>query len=151
MRIAGGDLTQRLKAPALADEIGRLTNTFDDMINRLETSIRQIHQFSSDASHELSTPLTVMKGEIEFARRRPRETDHYKIVLEGNLEEIDRITRIVDQLLLLIPVGMSEVKMEHLPVPLTRSLRTSIGNPCWGRSGIARWCYSYRAGSGPGR
>jgi signal transduction histidine kinase len=88
------------------------------MIDRLETSFRQIGQFSSDASHELRTPLTVMKGETELALRRPRETDDYKIVLESNLEEIDRMTRIVDELLFLSRADMGEVKMEHLPVPL---------------------------------
>ncbi len=117
-RIAAGDLTQRLTAPASADEIGRLTNTFNNMIDRLETSFRQIRQFSSDASHELRTPLTVMKGETELALRRPREIDDYKIVLESNLEEIDRMTRIVDELLFLSRADMGEVKMEHLPVPL---------------------------------
>jgi heavy metal sensor kinase len=117
-RIAGGDLTQRLTVPASADEIGRLTNTFNAMIDRLETSFRQIRQFSSDASHELRTPLTVMKGETELVLRRPRETDDYKIVLESNLEEIDRMTRIVDELLFLSRADMGEVKMERLPVPL---------------------------------
>jgi heavy metal sensor kinase len=117
-RIAGGDLTQRLKVPSAADEIGRLTKTFNDMIDRLETSFRQIRQFSSDASHELRTPLTVMKGETELALRRPRETEDYKVVLESNLEEIDRMTRIVDELLFLSRADMGEVKMEHLPVSL---------------------------------
>jgi heavy metal sensor kinase len=117
-RIAEGDLTQRLTAPAAADEIGRLTNTFNNMIDRLETSFRQIRQFSSDASHELRTPLTVMRGETELALRRPRETEDYKAVMESNLEEIDRMTRIVDELLFLSRADMGEVKMEHLPVPL---------------------------------
>ncbi|MDH4186768.1 MAG: heavy metal sensor histidine kinase [Nitrospira sp.] len=117
-RIAGGDLTQRLTAPAAADEIGRLTNTFNNMIDRLETSFRQIRQFSSDASHELRTPLTVMRGETELALRRPRETEDYKAVMESNLEEIDRMTRIVDELLFLSRADMGEVKMEHLPVSL---------------------------------
>ncbi len=117
-RIAGGDLTQRLNVPASADEIGRLAGTFNDMIARLETSFRQIRQFSSDASHELRTPLTVMKGETELALRRPRETGDYTIVLESNLEEIDRMTRIVDELLFLSRVDMGEVKTERLPVNL---------------------------------
>ena len=64
---------QRLNVPASADEIGRLAGTFNNMIARLETSFRQIRQFSSDASHELRTPLTVMKGETELALRRPRK------------------------------------------------------------------------------
>jgi len=117
-RIAGGDLTQRLTVPAAADEIGRLTKTFNDMIDRLETSFRQIRQFSSDASHELRTPLTVMKGETELVLRRPRETQDYKVVLESNLEEIDRMTRIVDELLFLSRADMGEVKMDRLPVSL---------------------------------
>jgi len=117
-RIAGGDLTQRLTVPASADEIGRLTKTFNDMIDRLETSFRQIRQFSSDASHELRTPLTVMKGETELVLRRPRETHDYKVVLESNLEEIDRMTRIVDELLFLSRADMGEVKMDSLPVSL---------------------------------
>ena len=117
-RIAAGDLTQRLTAPVSADEIGRLASTFNNMIARLETSFRQIRQFSSDASHELRTPLTVMKGETELALRRPREAGDYTIVLESNLEEIDRMTRIVDELLFLSRVDMGEVKMERLPVKL---------------------------------
>ncbi len=117
-RIAGGDLTQRLTVPASADEIGRLTGTFNNMIARLETSFRQIRQFSSDASHELRTPLTVMKGETELALRRPRDQHDYQVVLESNLEEIDRMTRIVDELLFLSRADMGEVKMERLPVRL---------------------------------
>lgn len=117
-RIAGGDLTQRLNVPASADEIGRLAATFNNMIARLETSFRQIRQFSSDASHELRTPLTVMKGETELALRRPREAADYTVVLESNLEEIDRMTRIVDELLFLSRADMGEVKMEYLPVNL---------------------------------
>ncbi|MDF0645703.1 MAG: heavy metal sensor histidine kinase [Nitrospira sp.] len=117
-RIAAGDLTQRLNVPASADEIGRLADTFNNMIARLETSFRQIRQFSSNASHELRTPLTVMKGETELALRRPREAAAYTVVLESNLEEIDRMTRIVDELLFLSRADMGEVKMEHLPVDL---------------------------------
>lgn len=117
-RIAGGDLTQRLNVPVSSDEIGRLAGTFNDMIARLDTSFRQIRQFSSDASHELRTPLTVMKGETELALRRPRDAKDYTIVLESNLEEIDRMTRIVDELLFLSRADMGEVKMERLPVRL---------------------------------
>ncbi len=117
-RIAAGDLTQRINVPPSADEIGRLAGTFNNMIARLDVSFRQIRQFSSDASHELRTPLTVMKGETELALRRPREAADYAVVLESNLEEIDRMTRIVDELLFLSRADMGEVKMEHLPVRL---------------------------------
>ncbi len=59
-----------------------------------------------------------MRGETELALRRPRETEDYKAVMESNLEEIDRMTRIVDELLFLSRADMGEVKMEHLPVSL---------------------------------
>jgi signal transduction histidine kinase len=59
-----------------------------------------------------------MKGETELALRRPREAADYTVVLESNLEEIDRMTRIVDELLFLSRADMGEVKMERLPVKL---------------------------------
>ncbi|MGZ8381018.1 MAG: sensor histidine kinase [Nitrospira sp.] len=117
-RIAAGDLSQRLSMPAAQDEIGRLAATFNNMIGRLDTSFRQIRQFTSDASHELRTPLTVMKGETDLVLRRPRLLDDYKSVLESNLEEIDRMTRIVDELLFLSRADMGEVRVESLPVAM---------------------------------
>ena len=117
-RIAAGDLTQRLSVPRSSDEVGRLAVTFNDMIARLETSFRQVRQFTTDASHELRTPLTVLKGETELALRRPRQAEDYKLVLESSLEEIDRMTRIVDELLFLSRADLGEVKMESIPVRL---------------------------------
>lgn len=117
-RIAAGDLSQRLTVSTSPDEIGRLVHTFNDMIGRLDVSFRQIRQFSSDASHELRTPLTVMKGETELVLRRPRPLGDYQAVLESNLEEIDRMTHIVDELLFLSRADMGEVKMDALPVEL---------------------------------
>lgn len=117
-RIAAGDLTQRLRVPATADEIGRLAATFNDMISRLDASFRQVRQFGTDASHELRTPLTVLKGETELALRRPRRAEEYRDVLESSLEEIDRMTRIVDELFFLSRADLGEVKMESLPVRL---------------------------------
>jgi two-component system OmpR family sensor kinase len=117
-RIAAGDLTQRLAVAQSSDEIGHLATTFNEMIARLETSFRQIQRFSADASHELRTPLTVMKGETELALRRPRSPDDYRQVLESSLEEIDRMTRIVDDLLFLSRADMGEIRMERRPVEL---------------------------------
>jgi heavy metal sensor kinase len=117
-RIAAGDLTQRLTAPPSSDEIGRLAATFNTMIARLDASFRQVHRFTGDASHELRTPLTVMKGETELALRRPRPAEDYKLVLESNLEEIERMSRIVDELLFLARTDLGEVRMESKPVRL---------------------------------
>jgi len=115
-RIAAGDLSQRLTMSTAPDEIGRLAGTFNNMIGRLDASFRQIRQFTSDASHELRTPLTVMKGETELVLRRPRPLEDYQSVLESNLEEIDRMTHIVDELLFLSRADMGEVKTGSIPV-----------------------------------
>lgn len=117
-RIADGDLTQRLMVPKTSDEIGRLATMFNAMIGKLEASFKQVRQFTSDASHELRTPLTVLKGEAELALRRPRSVDDYRSVLESGLEEIDRMSRIVDELLFLSRADLGEVKMECQPVQL---------------------------------
>jgi len=117
-RIAAGDLTQRLTVAHSQDEIGQLSATFNDMIARMEASFRQVRQFSADASHELRTPLTVMKGETELALRRARPAEDYRLVLESNLEEIDRMVRIVDELLFLSRADLGEVRIESLPVRL---------------------------------
>jgi len=116
-RIAAGDLTQRIHTTS-ADEIGRLASTFNDMIARLEASIRQIRQFSADASHELRTPLTITKGETELALRKERTPEVYREVLESNLEEIDRMSRIVDELLFLSRADLGEIKIANEPVQL---------------------------------
>ncbi len=116
-RIAAGDLTQRIHTTS-ADEIGRLASTFNDMIARLEASIRQIRQFSADASHELRTPLTITKGETELALRKERTPEVYREVLESNLEEIDRMSRIVDELLFLSRADLGEIKIAREPVQL---------------------------------
>ena len=116
-RIAAGDLTQRIHTSS-TDEIGRLASTFNDMIGRLEASIRQIRQFSADASHELRTPLTITKGETELALRKDRTPEVYREVLESNLEEIDRMSRIVDELLFLSRADLGEIKIAKEPVQL---------------------------------
>ncbi len=117
-RITAGDWSQRILTPHSNDEIGQLASTFNDMIGRLEVSFKQIRQFSADASHELRTPLTITKGETELALRRPRQTEDYRVVLESNLEEIDRMSRIVDELLFLSRADLGEIKLKMLPVQL---------------------------------
>ncbi len=122
-RIADGDFAQRITTPRSTDEIGRLASVFNEMIARLEISFRQIRQFSADASHELRTPLTITKGETELALRRPRQAEDYRQVLESNLEEIDRMSRIVDELLFLSRADLGEIKMTMTSIQLDDIVR----------------------------
>ncbi len=98
-RIGAESLDERIDVESPQDEIGMLATTINEMMERLEKSFLQIKQFTADASHELKTPLTIMKGEIEIAMRSGADVTHMKEALGSNLEEIDRMSYIVRNLL----------------------------------------------------
>ena len=105
--IGAKNLSRRIEMPARGDrELTTLVGTLNSMISRLEGSFNQIAQFSSDASHELKTPLSIMKGEIEQAQRKVEsvhhlENDEAREILSSMMEEVERMQRIVEGLLLL--------------------------------------------------
>ncbi len=100
-RISGERLHQRLQESGNGDELDRLAKTLNDMLGRLDNAIHQMRQFSADASHELQTPLTILRGEMEVALRLQRSPEEYQRVLTSGLEEIARINHLVEGLLLL--------------------------------------------------
>ncbi|HEV8538366.1 MAG TPA: ATP-binding protein [Bacteroidota bacterium] len=100
-KITAENLDQQIPHRGVNDEIGRLVSTFNNMIMRLRDSFDRIRQFSIDASHEMRTPLTVMRGEVELALRNPKTPEEYRRVLASNLEEILRLSAIIDNLLTL--------------------------------------------------
>ncbi len=100
-KINASSLNKRLPRIDSNDEIGRLIDTFNSMLSRLEDSFQKISQFSGDASHELRTPLTIIRGEIEVAMRWAKDIDEFKQVLRSNMEEVDLMTRIIEDLLTL--------------------------------------------------
>ena len=119
-RIEAEHLGERLDGAEVDDELGRLARTLNEMLARLEATFAQVRRFSADASHELRTPLTVMKGEIEVALRSPRDSAEYQRVLESALEEVESMTRLVDDLLLLSRADAGALRWEAGPVELDR-------------------------------
>ena len=117
--ITSRSLNQRIKLRKTKDEIGRLTETFNDIISRLGRSFNQIRQFSADASHELRTPLTILKGEIEVGLRRRRYPEEYRKILNSNLEEVNHMSQIVDDLLFLSKADMGEIHIQKHRINLT--------------------------------
>jgi two-component system OmpR family sensor kinase len=114
--IGAGDLSKRVPTPSKMDEIGRLAATFNQMISRLQAAFERQKQFTSDASHELRTPLAVLRGDIEIALRRERTAEEYQRTLASNLEEIIRLSRLVEDLLMLAraDAGRVELRCEEL-------------------------------------
>lgn len=117
-KITAEDLSHRIEPTGSKDEISELVETFNDMISRLESSFKQIKQFSSDASHELKTPLTAIRGEIEVILRRERKREEYKKTLKSVLEETDKLGKIIDNLLFLSRMDSQSIKLSFRKVPL---------------------------------
>ena len=125
-QITAGDLSRRIPIHKGGDELARLAQTFNAMIERMEDSIQRLRQFSADASHELRTPLTILKGEAEMALRQARSVDEYQQLLASALEEIDRISKIVEDLFLLSKTDLGEARIEMKPVPLDTLVRETL-------------------------
>jgi heavy metal sensor kinase len=100
-RISGEDLSQRVASRGTGDELDRLAETLNAMLARLQDAFGQVRRFAADAAHELRTPLTALRGEIEVALRGDRAPDEYRRVLRSSLEEVERLTRAAEDLLLL--------------------------------------------------
>jgi heavy metal sensor kinase len=120
--ITSQNLNQTITPPKVKDEISRLIETFNGMIFRLDQSFRQIKQFSSDASHELKTPLTILKGEVEVMLRKERTQQEYQQTLKSNLEEINRMSQIVEDLLLLSRADTGQIKLNKEDINLAEIL-----------------------------
>jgi two-component system OmpR family sensor kinase len=100
------------------------------MISRLKNAFQRVNQFSSDVSHELKTPLTILKGETEVALRKDREREDYKEILASHLEEIDRMTKIIEDLLLLskadardIQLNMGDIDVKDLIIDVCMDMK----------------------------
>ncbi|MBI5826115.1 MAG: HAMP domain-containing protein, partial [Deltaproteobacteria bacterium] len=126
-RIRAENLNERITISVPQDEIGRLAGTINEMIVRLGKSFNQIRQFTADASHELKTPLTILKGEMEVALRGRGDVEHMRAALRSGLEEIDRMNYIVRNLLELARMDVErEAAAPRGPVALDRVLEERV-------------------------
>ena len=99
--ITKDNLTSRIPLPQNKDELFVLSQTINNLLDRIETAIEREKQFTSDASHELRTPLTVIKGTLEVLIRKPRNPAEYEEKINFCVKEVNRLNHLVDQLLLL--------------------------------------------------
>jgi heavy metal sensor kinase len=99
-RITAEDLTRRIPERGTQDELDRLTSTLNAMLTRLDAAFVQLRRFAADAAHELRTPLTVLRGGLEVALRNRRSVEEYERVLASSLEEVERLVRLAEDLLL---------------------------------------------------
>jgi heavy metal sensor kinase len=106
--ITADRLKERLPVDNPNDELGRLATVFNQTLTRLESSFDQMRRFTSDASHELRTPLTAMRSVGEIGLRGKRDPAAYREIIGSMLEEVDRLSLLVDRLLTLSRADMGE-------------------------------------------
>lgn len=119
-------LSTRVPVGEAGDEIGRLAQVINSMLDRIDDGFRREKQFASDASHELRTPLTALRGEMEVALRRIRSQEEYRDVLEHGLQEVERMGRIVQGLLFLARADAGRIRREAEDIDLSRVLHRSV-------------------------
>src|SRR5262245_7771198 len=116
-------LSERLPVENPHDELGRLTQVINSLIERLERSFERLGRFTADASHELRTPLTALKSVGEVGLRERRSADEYREIIGSMLEECDRLARLVNDLLLLSRADAEQIAFSRRPVELTHLVR----------------------------
>jgi two-component system OmpR family sensor kinase len=109
---------QKLPLPQAHDEIFRLGSTLNEMLGRLEAGIARERRFVADASHELRTPLALLRTELELAQRRPRSPEELRAALDSAAEEVDRLTQLAEDLLVLARAdeGRLQLRREEIQV-----------------------------------
>ena len=114
----GRSLHRRLAIGAAGDELARLSSTLNAMIERLETSFGALRRFTADASHELKTPLTVMRADVERAMSPTFTTTEQAVALEEALQQLTRMADLVDSLLTLARADEGRFDLYREPVAL---------------------------------
>jgi heavy metal sensor kinase len=127
-RITADRLHERLSVPNPHDEIGRLAAVINGTFARLEASFAQLRRFTADASHELRTPLTVIRGIGEMGLNETRTPVEYKEALGSMLEEVDRLTSLVDTLLRLSHGDAGTVRLSREPFDFGQLTRDVVGS-----------------------
>jgi len=114
-RVGVRNLSRRLEVPRAKDELRRLTEQVNAMLDRIEASVKRITQFTADASHDLRTPLALIRTNAELALRRPRSESEYREALDRILATSEETSDLIEHLLMLAraDANVSQLKLEH--------------------------------------
>jgi len=125
-QVSGANLNSRLQKLETGDELQRLSDTLNEMLDRIESAFLRVTQFTADASHELRTPVSLIRTEAELALRRSRAEAEYKESLRHILLEAERTTALIEQLLSLARTDSGRETLKLQPVDLRQTLRSVV-------------------------
>jgi heavy metal sensor kinase len=121
--ITGHTLSSRLEQLQTGDELQRLSDTLNEMLARIETAFTRVIEFTADASHELRTPVSLIRTEAELALRRSRNEGEYREALRHILLEAERTTTLIEELLALARADSGRQQLNIQPVDLRGTLQ----------------------------
>lgn len=121
------NLSSRLTVPKAHDELRLLTETLNDMLARIESSVKRITRFTADASHDLRTPLALIRSSSELALLRPRSEEEYRETLNGILATSEETTGLVENLLALARADAGAANLRFEPLDLIPHVRKTAG------------------------
>ncbi len=124
--VSGANLRSRLQKLDSGDELQRLSDTLNEMLDRLESAFLRITQFTADASHELRTPISLIRTEAELALRRSRGEEEYKESLRHILLEAERTTSLIEELLALARADSGRESLTMQAIDLGDTLRATV-------------------------
>jgi heavy metal sensor kinase len=125
-KISAERLSERLPIQNPDDELGKLGLTFNDLLTRLQAAFDQLRRFTADASHELRTPLTAIRSVGEVALQEQRNPAEYRDVIGSMLEEVDRLTRLVESLLALSRADAGQIQFQRADISLLALTREAV-------------------------
>jgi heavy metal sensor kinase len=134
--ISGSNLSSRLAPLQTGDELQRLSDTLNQMLARIETAFLRITEFTADASHELRTPIALIRTEAELALRRSRNEAEYREALQHILGEADRTSNLIEELLALARADSGSEALTLRPIDLLTTLREASAK--WSRVATLR-------------
>jgi heavy metal sensor kinase len=120
--ISAADLHARIDLPLPDDELGRLASTFNAMLSRIEDAFERQRRFTGDAAHELRTPLSLMRSQVDLSLARPRDAADYREALEGIDADLGRLTGLIGTLLTLARSDTGRLAIEHVAIDLADTI-----------------------------
>ena len=120
--INAGNLSDRLEQLNTGDELQRLSDTLNGMLTRIDEAFKRVSQFTADASHELRTPISLMRTEAEIALRKSRDIDEYQEALRHILIEAERMTVLIEKLLSLARTDAGRETLEIRSINLRETV-----------------------------
>jgi signal transduction histidine kinase len=126
VKIAAGDLSQRISAADMRNELGRLAAVLNSTFARLEAAFAQQKQFTSDAAHELRTPITVMLTQTQTALTRERGAAEYRATVEACQRAAQRMRKLMESLLELARLEGGQETMKRLPFDLSKTVNDGV-------------------------